>query len=470
MPETAFDLIVIGAGPGGYVAAIRAAQLGLKVACVEREEALGGTCLRVGCIPTKALLEASEKFHEAKTGLARFGVKTSGVELDLPAMLRHKDAVVAANTKGIEGLFRKGKIERFLGHGRLAGPGKVMVEPIGKGQGPGKPAETLSAGHILIATGSKVAMLPDVQVDGKVIGTSTEAIAYAEVPKHLVVIGAGAIGLELGSVWNRLGAKVTVIEFLNRILPGLDLEIAAEAQKILAKQGLEFRLGTRVKSARAEEGEAVVEVDGAEPIRCDRVLLSVGRVPNTENLGLEAAGIKVDGRGRIPVDEHYRTSAPGVYAIGDVIPGVMLAHKAEEEGVACVERIVKGWGHVNYAAIPSVVYTHPEIASVGRTEEELKEAGIAYRKGAFPFLANGRARAMARIEGRVKILADQKTDRILGVHILGPRAGDLIAEAVAAMEFGASAEDLARTCHAHPTLAEAVKEAALGVDGRSIHI
>jgi dihydrolipoamide dehydrogenase len=293
------------------------------------------------------------------------------------------------------------------------------------------------------------------------------------VPKHLVVIGAGAIGLELGSVWSRLGAKVTVLEYLGRILPGMDAEISAEAQKILAKQGLEFRLGTRVKSAKPAaggKGGAVVEIDGGDPIACDKVLLSVGRVPNTENLGLEAAGIKVDNRGRIPVDEHFATSAPGIYAIGDVIPGVMLAHKAEEEGVACVERLVKGYGHVNYNAIPNVVYTHPEIASVGRTEEELKEAGIAYKKGSFPFLANGRARALAQTEGRVKILADQKTDRILGVHILGPRAGDLIAEAVAAMEFGASAEDLARTCHAHPTLAEVVKEAALGVDGRSIHI
>lgn len=468
MAETTFDLIVIGAGPGGYVAAIRAAQLGLKVACVEREAALGGTCLRVGCIPSKALLEASEKYHEAKDSLGRFGVKVGKVELDLPAMLKHKDTVVMANTRGIDGLFKKGKIARYLGHGKLAGQGRVTVEPTGADAG--KPPETLVAKHILIATGSKVAMLPDVEVDGKIIGTSTEAIAYSEVPKHLVVIGAGAIGLELGSVWSRLGAKVTVLEYLGRILPGMDMEVSAEAQKILAKQGLEFRLGTRVKSAKVEGGEAVVEIEGAEAIRCDKVLMSVGRVPNTENLGLEAAGIKVDSRGRIPVDEHYATTIPGIYAIGDVIPGVMLAHKAEEEGVACVERMVKGYGHVNYDAIPNVVYTHPEIASVGRTEEELKEAGIAYKKGSFPFLANGRARALAQIEGRVKVLADAKTDRILGVHIIGPRAGDLIAEAVAAMEFGASSEDLARTCHAHPTLAEALKEAALGVDGRSIHI
>ncbi len=468
MAETSFDLLVIGAGPGGYTAAIRAAQLGFKVACVEREAALGGTCLRVGCIPSKALLEASEKYREAKESLGRFGVKVGKVELDLAAMLKHKDAVVLANTKGVEGLFKKGKITRFLGHARLLGNGKVAVEPTTGAAGGA--SETLSATHILIATGSKVAMLPDVQVDGKAVGTSTEALSWPEVPGHLVVIGAGAIGLELGSVWSRLGAKVTVLEFLNRILPGMDQEIAAEAQKLLAKQGLEFRLGTRVKSVRPEKQGAVVEVDGGDPIRADRVLLAVGRVPNTENLGLEAVGIKVDNRGRIPVDEHFATSVPGIYAIGDVIPGVMLAHKAEEEGVACVERLAKGYGHVNYNAIPNVVYTHPEIASVGRSEEELKEAGIAYRKGSFPFLANGRARAMGQVEGRVKVLADQKTDRILGVHILGPRAGDLIAEAVAAMEFGASSEDLARTCHAHPTLTEALKEAALGVDGRSINI
>ena len=468
MAETTFDLIVIGAGPGGYVAAIRAAQLGLKVACVEREEALGGTCLRVGCIPSKALLEASEKYHEVKDSLGRFGVKVGKVELDLPAMLKHKDGVVMANTRGIDGLFKKGKIARYLGHARLAGQGRVTVDPTGPNAG--KPSETISAKSIILATGSKVAMLTDVKVDGKIIGTSNEAIAYAEVPKHLVVIGAGAIGLELGSVWSRLGAKVTVLEYLGRILPGMDMEISAEAQKILAKQGLEFRLGTRVKSARVEGAEAVVEIDGADPIRCDKVLLSVGRVPNTENLGLEAVGIKADNRGRIPVDGHFATSVPGIYAIGDVIPGVMLAHKAEEEGVACVERLVNGYGHVNYNAIPNVVYTHPEIASVGRTEEELKDAGIAYKKGVFPFLANGRARALAQIDGRVKVLADEKTDRILGVHIIGPRAGDLIAEAVAAMEFGASSEDLARTCHAHPTLAEALKEAALAVDGRAIHI
>jgi dihydrolipoamide dehydrogenase len=465
MEETAFDVIVIGAGPGGYVAAIRAAQLGFKTACIEKEDLLGGTCLRIGCIPSKALLEASEKFREAKDSLGRFGVKVGQVSLDLPAMLQHKDSVVKANTKGIEGLFKKGKIARIAGHGRLAGPGKVAVEA-----GPGKDAAMLTAKHIILATGSKVAMLPDVKPDGKAIGTSTEALAYTEVPKHLVVIGAGAIGLELGSVWARLGAKVTVLEYLNRILPGMDMEISTQAQLSLAKQGLDFKLGTRVKSARSEGEGAVVECESLDPIKCDKVLVAVGRVPNTENLGLETVGIQVDGRGRIPVDEAYATSAPGIYAIGDVIPGVMLAHKAEEEGIACAENLAGKHGHVNYNAIPNVVYTHPEIASVGKTEEELKADGIAYKKGSFPFLANGRARALAQTEGKVKVLADAATDRILGVHIVGPRAGDLIAEAVVAMEFGASSEDIARSSHAHPTLAEALKEAALGVDGRSIHI
>ena len=465
MEDTAFDVIVIGAGPGGYVAAIRAAQLGFKTACVEKEDLLGGTCLRVGCIPSKALLEASEKFREAKDSLGRFGVKVGPVSLDLPAMLQHKDNVVKANTKGIEGLFKKGKITRVLGHGKLAGAGKVAVEA-----GTDKTATMLTAKHIILATGSKVAMLPDVKADGKAIGTSTEALAYTEVPKHLVVIGAGAIGLELGSVWARLGAKVTVLEYLNRILPGMDMETATQAQLALAKQGLDFKLGTRVKAAKPDGDGAVVECEGIDPIRCDKVLVAVGRVPNTENLGLETVGIQVDGRGRIPVNETFATSAPGIYAIGDVIPGVMLAHKAEEEGIACAENLAGKHGHVNYNAIPNVVYTHPEVASVGKTEEELKAEGRAYKKGSFPFLANGRARALAQTEGKVKVLADATTDRILGVHIVGPRAGDLIAEAVLAMEFGASSEDVARTSHAHPTLAEALKEAALGVEGRSIHI
>ncbi len=476
MENTQFDLIIIGAGPGGYVAAIRGAQLGLSVACIEKEDMLGGTCLRIGCIPSKALLEASEKFHETKSSLARFGVKVEKVELDLPAMMAHKDNVVKANTKGIEGLFKKGKITRFTGHGKLlsAEPGNLKVTVEKNSKNKSAETETLTAKNIIVATGSKVAMLPDVKVDGKIIGTSTEALSYSSPPKHLVVIGAGAIGLELGSVWNRLGSKVTILEYLNRILPGMDQEISNEGQKLLAKQGLEFKLGTRVKSVRLEgkdsTQQAIIECEGLEPILADKVLVAVGRVPNTENLGLEGLGIKVDSRGRIPVDEHFATTILGIYAIGDVIPGVMLAHKAEEEAVACVERLHTGYGHVNYNVIPNVVYTHPEIASVGKTEEELKADHIEYKKGSFPFLANGRARAIGQIEGKVKILADAKTDRILGVHIIGPRAGDLIAEAVIAMEFGASSEDLARTVHAHPTLAEVIKEAALAVDGRAIHI
>jgi dihydrolipoamide dehydrogenase len=453
------DLLVIGAGPGGYVAAIRAAQLGLSVACVEKEPALGGTCLRVGCIPSKALLESSELYEKALHGLAAHGVKVAGAELDLAAMLKRKDTVVTTLTKGIDGLFKKNKITRYVEQAAIIGAGKLRVGD-----------KEIAAKNVIIATGSKVAPLKGVAVDGERIVTSTEALSFAEVPKRLVVIGAGFIGLELGSVWRRLGSEVTVLEYLPRILPGMDDEIARDAQKLFEKQGLQFRLGRKVTAARVEGNECVVEAEGDEPIGADRVLLAVGRIPNTEGLGLEKVGIKVDARGRIEVDAHFATSAPGFFAIGDVIAGPMLAHKAEEEGVACVEHLVKGWGHVNYDTIPGVAYTHPEIASVGKTEEQLKEAGVAYRKGTFPFMANGRARSIAETDGKVKILADQKTDRILGVHIIGPRAGDLIAEAVAAMTFGASAEDLARTCHAHPTLAEALKEAALGVDGRSIHI
>ncbi len=456
---TAHDLVVIGGGPGGYVAAIRAAQLGLNVACVEKEPLLGGTCLRVGCIPSKALLESSERFAEARHALAGHGVKVTGVELDLPVMLQRKDDVVRTLTKGIDGLFRKNKITRYTGHGRLAGAGKVVV------------GETeIAAKHIILATGSQSASLPGVELDGDRIGTSTEVLSYRDVPQHLVVIGAGYIGLELGSVWCRLGARVTVLEFLPRILPGMDAELADEALKIFQRQGLEFRLGCRVKAARVVNGACVVECDGADPVTCDRVLLAVGRVPNTENLGLETVGIEPDAKGRIPVGEHFETSAPGIYAIGDVIRGPMLAHKAEEEGVACVEQIVTGYGHVDYNCIPAVCYTEPEIAAVGRTEEELKSAGVEYRKGTFPFLANGRARALGQTEGRVKVLADAKTDRVLGVHIIGPRAGDLIAEAATAMAFGASSEDIARCCHAHPTLAEALKEAALAVDRRPLHV
>jgi dihydrolipoamide dehydrogenase len=461
---TRHDLIVIGAGPGGYVAAIRAAQLGLNTACIELEHELGGTCVRVGCIPSKALLEASERYHEAKSGLAAFGVNVSGVELDLGKMLARKDTVVRQNTQGVAFLFKKNKVTRYEGRGRFLGPGRVAVE-----SGDGTATE-LGAAHVVIATGSKVAPLRGVVPDGNRIGTSTEALAYPEVPGHLVVIGAGYIGLELGSVWQRLGAKVTVLEYLDRILPGMDSEIAAEAKRVFEKQGLGFRLGTKVQGARVEGERVLVDVEGGEPVVCDRVLSCVGRVPNTDGLGLDAIGLSTDERGRIPVDAHFRTSVSGVHAIGDVIAGPMLAHKAEDEGVACVEHIVTGYGHVNYDAIPGVVYTHPEIATVGKTEDDLKRLGIEYKKGTFPYQANGRARALGATEGRVKMLADAKTDRLLGVHILGARAGDLIAEAVAAIEFGASSEDVARTSHAHPTLSEIVREAALSVAGRAIHI
>lgn len=460
MPD--YDLIVIGAGPGGYVAAIRAAQLGLKVACIEKEALLGGTCLRVGCIPSKALLESSELYHEAKTKFAGHGIKLPAVELDLATMLKRKNQIVLNLTKGVEGLLKKNSITRIQGHARFAGPGKIEVE--------GKEGKAVIEGkHVIIATGSKPASLPGIEIDREKVVTSTEALAFGEVPGHLVVIGAGYIGLELGSVWLRLGAKVTVIEYLNRILPGMDAEIAAEAQKLLERQGFEFRLGKKVTGARKQGEGAAVECEGEPPVLCDRVLMSVGRVPNTEGLGLESVGVRMDKKGRIEVSSQFATSVPGIFAIGDVIPGPMLAHKAEEEGIACVEQIVKGHGHVDYHTIPGVCYTNPEIGSVGFTEEQLKEQGIPYRKGSFPFRANGRAQSLGQLDGRVKILAHEQTDRILGVHILGPRAGDLIAEAVAAMAFGASSEDLARTCHAHPTLPEVLKEAALAVDGRAIH-
>jgi dihydrolipoamide dehydrogenase len=456
------DLLVIGAGPGGYVAAIRAAQLGLNVACIDAEAALGGTCLRVGCIPSKALLEASERYHEAGHALADFGVKVSGVELDLPRMLKRKDGIVSGLTQGVAGLFKKNKVTRYHGHGRIVGPGRVNVM--------GPDATEIEAKHVIIATGSKVAPLRGVELDGDRIGTSTEALSYPEVPKHLVVIGAGYIGLELGSVWRRLGAKVTVLEYLERILPGMDAEIAREAERIFEKQGIEFKLGARVMSATRSGNDVTVGIDGQDSMRCDRVLLAVGRAPNTDDLGLASVGIELDPRGRVPIDDAFRTYVPGFYAIGDVVRGPMLAHKAEEEGVACVEHIVTGFGHVNYDAIPGVCYTHPEIASVGKTEEELTAQNVPFKKGSFPFMANGRARALGATEGRVKILAHAKTDRILGVHIIGPRAGDMIAEAAVAIEFSASAEDIARSSHAHPTLAEVMKEAALSVDRRAIHI
>jgi dihydrolipoamide dehydrogenase len=461
MPQ--HDLVVIGAGPGGYVAAIRAAQLGMNVACVEQEGALGGTCLRIGCIPSKALLEASELYRMAQHHLSEYGITVDGVKLDLPAMMKRKDGVVTSLTSGIAGLFRKNKITRYTGRGRIEAVGKVVVD------GP-QPVE-IDAKKIIIATGSYSAPLKGVEVDGNLIGTSTEALGYPEVPQHLVVIGAGVIGLELGCVWARLGSKVTVLEYLNRILPGMDTEIATEAQKILQKQGLEFRLGMRVTGARVVGGKCVVECEGQPPTECDRVLLAVGRLPNTSDIGLEKLNVARNQRGFITIDPHsFETSIPGIYAIGDCVPGAMLAHKAEEEGIACAEGIAGKYCHVNYDAIPGVVYTDPEIASVGKTEEQLIDSGVPYRKGLFPFMANGRAKAIGHTEGRVKILAHAETDRVLGVHIIGAHAGDLIAEATAAIEFGASSEDIARTSHAHPTLAEAIKEAAFAVSGRTIHM
>jgi len=458
-----FDVVIIGAGPGGYVAAIRAAQLGLTVACVEREAALGGTCVRIGCIPSKALLESSERYVEAKGHLADHGVKVGKVELDLAAMHARKDAVVKANTDGVAYLFKKHKIERVHGTGRLGGAGEVVVETA-DGE------RRLQAKHVVLATGSRVAELRGVEIDGDRIGTSTEALAWDEVPEHLVVIGAGVIGLELGSVWGRLGAKVTVLEYLDRILPGMDAEIAKEARKVFGKQGMDIRTGVKVTGATVKGAKVTLSLEGADDVVADRVLVATGRRPNGEGLGLEEAGVQVDGQGRVVVDERFATSAEGVYAIGDLIHGPMLAHKAEEDGVALAEMLATGHGHVDYGLVPSVVYTDPEIASVGRSEEELAAQGVPVRKGVFPFAANGRARAMARTEGKVKILAHRDTDRVLGVHVIGPRAGDLIAEAVAAMAFHASSEDVARVVHAHPTLAEVVKEAALAVDGRALHI
>ncbi|MBX3745804.1 MAG: dihydrolipoyl dehydrogenase [Verrucomicrobiae bacterium] len=458
-----YDLVVIGAGPGGYVAAIRAAQLGLRVACVEKEPELGGTCLRVGCIPSKALLESSERFEDARLTLAKHGVLADNLRLDLAAMLQRKRQVVTTLTKGVEGLLKKNRVTRYRGHATLAPEGVVQV------RGGDEPV-ALQAPNILIATGSVPVSLPGVALDGKTVVTSTEALDFEAVPGHLAVIGAGYIGLELGSVWRRLGAKVTVIEYLDRILPGMDAEIAAEARKLFEKQGLAFRLNTKVTGVRTLDQGCTITLNDDESLEADRVLVAVGRRPNTDGLGLESVGIQLDERGRIPVNERFQTEKPGLYAIGDVIPGPMLAHKAEEEGVAFAETLVSGHGHVDYNTIPGVVYTHPEIATVGRSEEDLKASETPYRKGVFPFAANGRARALGQTEGRVKVLAHEQTDRVLGVHIIGPRAGDLIAEAAAAMAFGASSEDIARCCHAHPTLAEVVKEAALAVDGRALHL
>jgi len=462
-----FDLVVIGAGPGGYVAAIRAAQLGMKVACVEKEKALGGTCLRVGCIPSKALLESSHLYRQMREDAAKVGVTAEGIHLDLARMMGHKDEVVRANTTGIDGLFRKHKITRLLGHGRIVGPNEVEVRAADGS------SQKVGAKRILVATGSVAAGLPGVEIDGRAVGTSDHAIAYDSVPRRLVVIGGGVIGLELGSVWGRLGSEVTVIEYLPRLLAGMDDEIAAQAAKVFTAQGMTLRLGCKVQSARTvgEVAEVVFldESGNEQRLEAERVLVAVGRKPYTEGLGLEEVGVRLDERGRVEVNGHFQTSVPSIYAIGDVIRGPMLAHKASDEGVAVVDAMAGRYAEVNYDAIPSVVYTEPEIASVGKTEEELRAANVPYKKGTFPFRFNGRARAMNATEGFAKILAHEKTDRILGAHVIGPHAGDLIAELAVAIDMMASAEDLARASHAHPTLAEVVKEAALDVDRMALH-
>jgi dihydrolipoamide dehydrogenase len=466
---SSYDLIVIGTGPGGYVCAIRAAQLGMKVAVVEKRATHGGTCLNVGCIPSKALLHASELFEQAGHDFAAMGIGISAPKLDLAAMMKFKGEAVDGNVKGVEFLLKKNKIDAVHGVGRIAAPGKVEVMG-----GDGK-TQMLETKNIVIATGSAVAPLRGVSIDGKRVISSDQAIALDHVPGKLLVIGAGVIGLELGSVWRRLGAQVTVVEFLDRILPGMDSEVARQAQRLLEKQGIKFHLSSKVTGIDSSGATLKASVEpakggAAETIEADTVLVAIGRVPYTEGLGLDAIGVKMDERGRIVVDAHYATNIKGINAIGDVIAGPMLAHKAEDEGVAVAEMLAGQAGHVNYDVIPAVVYTFPEIASVGKTEDELKEASVAYNTGKFPFTANGRAKANRQTDGFVKILADAKTDRVLGVHIIGADAGNMIAEAAVAMEFGASAEDIARTCHAHPTLPEAVKEAALAVAKRAIHI
>jgi dihydrolipoamide dehydrogenase len=457
-----YDLIVLGGGPGGYVGAIRAAQLGMKVACVEKETALGGTCLRVGCIPSKALLDSSELYEQIKHKAETHGIGVKDLSIDVGAMLKRKDGVVSQLTKGIEGLFKKNKIDWIRGFGRLAGSDTVEVD--------GKDGKrTLKAKNILLATGSVPVELPFLKFDHERVIDSTGALSIPRVPEHLVVVGGGVIGLELGSVWLRLGAKVTVLEMLPTILPGMDAEIVKQADRILKKQGFDIRTKTKVTGAEREGDKVSVAVEGADAIEADYVLVAVGRRAYTDGMGFEDAGVKLE-RGVVQVDERYHTGVGNIYAIGDAIGGRMLAHKAEEEGIAAVENIAGKHGHVNYDAVANVVYTWPEIASVGMTEEEAKQKGVEYKVGKFPFLANGRAKAMGETDGMVKILADAKTDRMLGAHILGPRASDLIAELALAIEFEASAEDIARSVHAHPTLPEAIKEAALGVDGRIIHM
>lgn len=458
MSESSFDLVVIGGGPGGYVAAIRAAQLGLKSAVIDENQKFGGTCLRVGCIPSKALLESSHLLVEARDKMMEHGITATKLTVDLNTMMRRKAGVVDTLTGGIAMLLKKNKVSAIVGRAELIGDGKIKVG-----------AKTISAKHTIIATGSKPMELPGIQLDGDLIGDSTAALSYNNVPRRLVVIGGGYIGLELGSVWSRLGAEVAILEGTDQVLGGLDHEIARAAVKTFEKQGLHFRTNMWVESVEKTSGGCVVKCKNENPIECDRVLVAAGRSPNTKNLGLESAGVQTDRHGFIEVGGNFQTSAKGVYAIGDCIGGAMLAHKASEEGIACVEKIANGSGHVNYDVIPAIVYTSPEIASVGKTEQELKDAGIAYVKGSCPFGANGRARAIGEFDGKIKILADKASDRILGVHAIGARAGDLISEAAVAMNFGATSEDLARCCHAHPTLSEIMQEAALAVSGRAIH-
>ncbi len=460
MSETEFDLVVIGAGPGGYVAAARAGKLGMRVACVDKGE-LGGTCLNVGCIPSKALLESSELYRETRGGMDKHGIVLGEVGLNLAAMMERKEKIVQNMSGGVAALFRAHKVEHVKGTGRLGKAGQVVVT-----QEDGE--RTLATKNILIATGSAPIELPGLAFDGERIISSTEALALSEVPQRMVVIGAGAIGLEMGSVWSRLGAEVLVVEYLDHILPGVDKEVAGQLQRLLKRQGLEFKLGGSAKGAKVKKGKVELQVVAGEEESaeaCDCVLVAVGRKPYTESLGLAEAGVETDERGRVQVDGNFRTNVPGVYAIGDVIAGPMLAHKAEEEGMAAVEKMAGKAGHVHYAAIPSVVYTHPELASVGFSEEQAKEEGVDYAVGKYQFRANARAHCMDAIDGLVKIISDAKTDRVLGMHILGAQASHLIAEGVAVVEFGGSAEDIARTVHAHPSLSEVVKEAAWAVQG-----
>ncbi len=465
-----FDLVVIGGGPGGYVAAIRAAQLGMSVACVESRSALGGTCLNVGCIPSKALLQSSELYHQAVHSFSKHGIGTGEVSLDLAAMMGRKDKIVGDLTKGIAFLFKKNKIESVEGRGTIIDAGTVEV-----GASNGGGSRTLKAAKIIVATGSEVMPLPGVEIDEKRIVSSTGALELSEVPKNMVVVGGGYIGLEMGSVWSRLGADVTVVEFLDRIVPGMDGELAKALQRVLKKQGLTFKLGAKVTGAKNGGGSVDITIEPAkggeaETLQADVVLVSIGRRPYTEGLGLEAVGIKPDNRGFIPVDQNFQTTVPGIFAIGDVIEGPMLAHKASEDGVVCVERMGGHAAQVDYGKVPGVVYTWPEVATVGKSEEQLKDDGVDYRVGKFPFTAVSRARVTADTDGFFKVLADAKTDKVLGVHIIGPDAGTLIHEAVLCMEFGGSSEDIAATVHAHPTLAEGLKEAALAVGGAPIHM